>query len=247
MPEGWVWARFDEMGEWFGGGTPTKSISSYWSDGSIPWISPKDMKSTKIYDSQDKITLEAIENSSAKLIQPGSLLFVVRSGIIQRVLPIASLKVVAAINQDLKALTPIKGIDEEYLLYSTMALAENIRNDCSKDGTTVQSIEFKSLKKFLLPLPPLKEQHKIVREVERNVSALSDVESSIYINLKHTDRLRQSILKCAFEGNLVPQNPNDEPATVLLERIKGERSSNLIHKTSKKDRAYDTHQMRLIQ
>jgi type I restriction enzyme S subunit len=202
------------------------------------------MKSTKIYDSQDKITLEAVENSSAKLIQPGSLLFVVRSGIIQRILPLASLKVVAAINQDLKALTPIKGVDEDYLLHSTLALAENIRNDCSKDGTTVQSIEFKSLKEFLLPLPPFAEQQKIVQEVERIISALSDIESSIFINLRQTDRLRQSILKRAFKGKLVPQDPNDELASVLLDRIMAEKAGQV--KTTRGSKKNSTQQMRLI-
>ena len=87
LPEGWEWASLSEIGEWTGGGTPSKRVPSYWSGGSIPWVSPKDMKASKILDSEDKITELAVENSSTKLISAGALLFVVRSGILRRMLP----------------------------------------------------------------------------------------------------------------------------------------------------------------
>ena len=242
LPEGWIWARYDQLGKWSGGGTPSKRIVSYWTNGSIPWISPKDMKSQKIYDSQDKITKEAIQNSSAKLIPSGSLLFVVRSGIIQRTLPVASLKVEAAVNQDLKALTPNESVNEDYLLYSTIALGENIRHHCSKDGTTVQSIEFKLLRDFTIPIPPLEEQQEIVDKIERHEFSLIEVEELIDANLIHTVRLRQSILKRAFQGRLVPQDPDDEPASKLLKRILDEkarrmREPKLIKRPKRRDYA----------
>jgi type I restriction enzyme S subunit len=75
------------------------------------------------------------------------------------------------------------------------------------------------------PLPPLEEQLEIVLEVNRRLSLLKAIESLINANLKRSARLRQSILKRAFEGKLVPQDPNDEPARVLLERIKAENSA----------------------
>ena len=73
----------------------------------------------------------------------------------------------------------------------------------------------------LIPVPPLAEQHAIVAEVERRLSVVDRTESQITIELKRAARLRQSILKRAFEGKLVPQDPNDEPASVLLERMRG--------------------------
>ncbi|MBL8188945.1 MAG: restriction endonuclease subunit S [Acidobacteria bacterium] len=81
------------------------------------------------------------------------------------------------------------------------------------------------IKAIVLPLPPLGEQVQIVAEVERRLSVADEIEATLDAELKRAERLRQSILKRAFEGKLVPQDPNDEPASALLERIKAERSS----------------------
>ena len=74
-----------------------------------------------------------------------------------------------------------------------------------------------------IPMPPLREQARIVAEVERRLSLIDDLEAAVSANLKRAARLRQAILKRAFEGKLVPQDPADEPASALLERIKRER------------------------
>ena len=76
-----------------------------------------------------------------------------------------------------------------------------------------------------MPVPPLAEQHRIVAEVERRLSVIEQTEAAVEANLARADRLRQSILKQAFSGQLVPQDPNDEPASVLLERIRAEREA----------------------
>lgn len=75
-----------------------------------------------------------------------------------------------------------------------------------------------------IPLPPLPEQHKIVEEIERRFSIADEVEKVVNKSLKQAERLRQSILKKAFEGKLVPQDPSDPPAIKLLERIKVEKA-----------------------
>ena len=76
-----------------------------------------------------------------------------------------------------------------------------------------------------IPLPPLAEQHRIVAEVDRRLSVIQQAEAAVEVGLKRAERLRQSILKQAFSGKLVPQDPNDEPASVLLEQIRAEREA----------------------
>ena len=76
-----------------------------------------------------------------------------------------------------------------------------------------------------IPLPPLAEQHRIVAEVERRLSVVQQAEATVEASLARAERLRQSILKQAFSGRLVPQDPRDEPASVLLERIRAEREA----------------------
>lgn len=91
-------------------------------------------------------------------------------------------------------------------------------------ATAQKNINLKTLSGVNVPLPPLAEQHRIVAEADRRLSVVDELEASVEANLKRAERLRQSILKRAFEGKLVPQDPNDEPASVLLERIRAERN-----------------------
>ena len=88
------------------------------------------------------------------------------------------------------------------------------------------------MKKVPVPLAPLEEQRLIVGEVERLLSVADAMEQAIKLSLKQAKRMRQSILKQAFEGKLVPQDPNDEPAELLLERIKLERAQREAEKSA---------------
>jgi type I restriction enzyme S subunit len=89
-----------------------------------------------------------------------------------------------------------------------------------------------------IPIPPNEEQEQIANEVGQRFSIIEEAETQIEANLKRAARLRQSILKRAFEGKLVPQDPRDEPATVLLGKIKAStnngNSKNPIKSSRKK-------------
>jgi type I restriction enzyme, S subunit len=92
-------------------------------------------------------------------------------------------------------------------------------------GATRDGINTEQLLSMPVAVPPLAEQRRIVAEVERLLSALDVMESAVEVNLRRAGRLRQAILKRAFEGKLVPQDPSDEPASTLLERICAERAT----------------------
>lgn len=96
-------------------------------------------------------------------------------------------------------------------------------------GATKVGLGLDDIKAVNVPLPPLAEQHQIVAEVERRLSIVAGAEAQVDANLRRADRLRQSILKQAFSGQLVPQDPNDEPAGVLLERIRAKASVVATH------------------
>jgi type I restriction enzyme S subunit len=94
-----------------------------------------------------------------------------------------------------------------------------------KQTTNLASVSLSRLRAFPVRLPPLAEQQRIVDEVERRLSLVDDLETVVEHGLRRAGRLRQAVLKRAFEGKLVPQDPNDEPASALLERIRAERAA----------------------
>ena len=87
------------------------------------------------------------------------------------------------------------------------------------------SRHYQFLEKAQIPIPPLTEQEQIISELEQHLSAADEIEATLDAELKRAERLRQSILKQAFSGNLVPQDPDDEPASVLLEKIREEKDN----------------------
>ncbi len=91
-------------------------------------------------------------------------------------------------------------------------------------GIAIPNVNAAKLRQIPIPLPPLPEQRRIVEEIERRLSGADMIEKTIGQSLKQAGRLRQSILKKAFEGKLLPQNPSDEPAEKLLERIREEKA-----------------------
>ncbi|MBN2239891.1 MAG: restriction endonuclease subunit S [Dehalococcoidales bacterium] len=90
-------------------------------------------------------------------------------------------------------------------------------------GVGNQDLGLTRMVNIILALAPVREQSVVIEEIERRLSVIDKIEEIIENSLQQADRLRQSILKRAFEGKLVPQNPSDEPAENLLERIKAEK------------------------
>ncbi|MGJ7462321.1 restriction endonuclease subunit S [Halomonas sp. MA07-2] len=224
MPLGWAWSRLGELGTWSGGGTPSKANKAFWSGGSIPWVSPKDMKCERIKTAEDSITEEAVEKSSAKMIPEGSVLMVTRSGILAHTFPVAVNECAVAVNQDLKTLTPHGGVASDYLVWFLRANNYSILKACAKHGTTVASIDTDRLKNLPVPIAPLSEQSRIVDKIESLFAQLDHGEASLRDVQMLLARYRQSVLKAAVTGQLTAdwraENADRLESSIgLLERI----------------------------
>ncbi|EIW17755.1 MULTISPECIES: restriction endonuclease subunit S [Pelosinus] len=184
----------EEICKFKGGGTPSKAKPEYFT-GNIPWVSPKDMKSLYVCSSIDKITQEAIINSSTSLIPKGSVLMVVRSGILKNKLPVAINTVDVTINQDIKAFTS-KVVIASYLLYFFISnekiMLKKVR------ATTADNFNFDDIKKMKIMIPSLPLQHQFAAIVEK-----AEVLKAKYTqNLTELENLYSSLSQRAFKGEL---------------------------------------------
>ncbi|MBP7618032.1 MAG: restriction endonuclease subunit S [Geothrix sp.] len=164
LPDSWAWIQLGRLGRTAGGGTPSKDNEAFWA-GTIPWVSPKDMKRDRIRDSEDHITPLAIDRSTVNRIPKGSILFVIRGMILNHTLPVAVTDDVVTINQDMKALIPEIPETSEYLFLASKHVARAILFEVKEATHGTRRIETPLLKNWAVPFPPLEEQHEIVRRV----------------------------------------------------------------------------------
>jgi len=227
LPNGWTRVSMGDVGRWVGGGTPSKANPRFWNNGTIPWVSPKDMKVNLIDDTQDHITHEAVEKSTTNLVEPGSLLIVVRSGILQHTLPIAVTGRQVALNQDLKAVKPKEHIRSDYLALALKAREREILQTCTKTGTTVQSLELPVFLRYEIPLAPFHVQKRVVEEIEKQFTRLDAGVAALKRVQANLKRYRAAVLKAACEGRLVPT----EAELARKEKRSFESATQLITKT----------------
>jgi type I restriction enzyme S subunit len=222
LPEGWVWTRLGEILEVVRGGSPRPKGDPRYFGGDIPWIMISDISREKgkyISKTKDTVTEEGAKKS--RYLKTGTLILS-NSGTV--CVP-KILAVDGCIHDGFVAFPDIRGgIDILYLYHFFDFIRPKIIQE-NKQGVTQVNLNTDIVRNFVICIPPLSEQYKIVEEIESRLSIADAVEKIADENLKQAGRLRQSILERAFEGKLVPQDPTDEPASVLLERIKAERKN----------------------
>lgn len=211
VPEHWELVPLKHLCTFSGGGTPTKDNLSYWTDGTIPWVSPKDMKTFWLNETQDYITEKAVKESSTNMVEPHSLLMVVRSGILQRTIPIAINTVPVTMNQDMKALKFSKRVIVEYIADLIHGNTAQLLLEWSKDGATVESIEHEYLANSVMPVPPLDEQEAIVEMIARKMQVYKDLTSKAEAQIILLQERRTALISSAVTGKIDVrnwQNPN---------------------------------------
>ena len=190
----------------------------YWENGDILWITSKDMKSDLIEDTLMRTNMVGVSNSSANYSNKPSVLFVMRSGILRRTLPIAMVKKPFTVNQDLRAVAPDQ-IDLDYLFWACESNEKSILNTCMKSGTTVESINSAALMDYTVPIAPKEEQGVIVIAIVDLLQKEKQAKEAAEQVIDQIDVIKKSILARAFRGELGTNDPADESAEELLKRI----------------------------
>jgi type I restriction enzyme, S subunit len=219
LPEGWLWATVEQLSIVVRGASPRPAGHPKYFGGTIPWITVGSLtadKRTYLHSVTESLTEAGREAS--RYIDPDTLLLT-NSGATLGVPKITLIG--GCINDGSVALLYLDYPLKLYLYFYLTTQTKKLR--AINQGAAQPNLNTSIVKAICIPLPPLEEQERINAEVERRLSIIEELEAVVASNLKRAERLRQSILKRAFEGKLVPQDPTDEPAGVLLERIKGKR------------------------
>lgn len=201
VPKHWVVSPLKYKCEFSGGGTPSKDNLEYW-NGSIPWVSPKDMKSFWITDAEDKITEQAIKESSTKLVQPGAVLMVVRSGILQRTIPVGINTIPVTMNQDMKAIRFSSAVYAEWLSFFIKGYEDSLLLDWRKQGATVESIEHEYLANSLMLFPPEEEARSIIAALGRRLDKFDQLEQRASDAITLLQERRTALISAAVTGKI---------------------------------------------
>ena len=230
VPEHWEVRKLKYAATFLGGGTPSKANPSFW-EGYIPWVSPKDMKTTVIIDAEDHINDEAIAASATSIVGPGAVLLVVRSGILRRSIPVAINLVPVALNQDMKALRPRGALlMSSYLCALIQGNQARLIDEWTKQGATVESIEHQYLANSYIPLPPLPEQTAIVEFLDAQTAKLDAAIAAARREIELLREYRERLIADVVTGKVdvrgvaaqLPEEPPEEEAGTEEEEVAAE-------------------------
>lgn len=191
--------RLDQAAKFMGGGTPSKQNVSFWK-GTIPWISPKDMKRRELHDAIDHISEAAISGSNAKLVSSPSVLFVVRGMILAHTLPIAVNRVPVAINQDMKAAVPHEGFDVDFLSAMLRGAEKQLLSQVEIAGHGTCRLQQPHWSGLPIPVLTPAEQADVVAATQAFESIADRLRLEVSTN--ESVAMRAAVLRRAFAGEL---------------------------------------------
>ena len=230
IPDSWEWVRLGDVATFISGKTEKAFVKNPKINAVYFKISDMNFKENKYFaqTSQKSIRVSGKE----QFIPKGSILFPKRGGAIKtnkkRIVNCNNM----VIDMNLMAITPILTTINDWIYYwFSMVKLENISN-----GSNVPQINNKDIESLMFPLPPVSEQSRIAAKIAQLFALLRKVESSTQQYAKLQTLLKSKVLDLAMRGKLVEQDPNDEPASVLLEKIKAEKEQLIKEKKVKRSK-----------
>lgn len=238
IPDSWTWIRFPNLVNFTLGKTPERHNPKYWSDGKYPWFSIADMKDKKtVTETKEKISECSLSEYFNSCTSPAGTLIMSFKLTVGRV---SILGVDAIHNEAIISIFPYleeNNTIRDWLFYTLGLIVEYVDQTDAIKGSTLNKEKMNSM---LIPLPPIKEQNRIISkllESEPLIVKYGDIENKLsLLESEFPEKLKKSILQYAIEGKLVKQDPNDEPASVLLERIKAEKEKLIKEGKIKRDK-----------
>ena len=239
LPENWIWARIGQIADVRLGGTPSRAVEKYWS-GDISWVSSGEVANCRIASTRERISRKGVEDSAAKIYPAGTVLIaMIGEGKTRG--QSAILDIDAATNQNVAGLVFDGGeVSAEYVW--CWALSEYERTRSVGRGGNQPALNGAKVRALPIPVPSVEEQAEIARRVKELFSLADTLARQSETAASIVAKLTQSILAKAFRGELVSQDPKDEPADTLLERLRaarqlsGSKAKNRGHSSSRRSR-----------
>ena len=224
LPEGWAWTRVGDIGNVLGGKRVPKGHDYSETPTNHPYIRVTDFENHSINMSN----LVFLKPETHKIIQKYTIskkdVYISIAGSIGKVGVIPQRLNGANLTENAAKITDMMEVGNKYLSYALNSAFSQEQISRLTISTNQPKLALFRIEQIIIPLASTIEQQKVVEEIEIRLSMADEVEKVAEQTLTQSDRLRQSILKQAFEGKLIPQDPTDEPAEKLLERIKAEKA-----------------------
>ena len=224
LPDGWCWVRVGDVGSVGTGVTPLKGRPDFYANGNIPWITSGALNDNFVTEPSDYVTQVALKKTNLRMY-PRHTLLVALYGEGKTRGKCSELLIEATTNQAIAAIVQ-EGLSEKIRKYLKWFFQKNYEDIRLKSSGGVQpNLNLSVIENTLFPMCSITEVDGIVDAIEAKWSEADQLDQTLTTALQQAEALRQSILKKAFSGQLVPQDPNDEPAAVLLDRIRAARAA----------------------
>ena len=215
IPENWVWTTVDELCDVVRGGSPRPAGDEKYYNGAIPFLKVADLtKDDEIYVYKAEYTIKEAGLKKTRLVNEGTLLLT-NSGATLGVPKITTFS--TTFNDGIAAFLYINKEIQLYLYWFLKSKTDSFRK--IDQGAAQPNLNTDLIKSIPIPLPPLTEQKRIIKEIKRWFSLINQIDQNKSDLQTIIKQAKSKILDLAIHGKLVPQDPNDEPASELLKRI----------------------------